>query len=173
VNGTAGRITFPAGAGRSAYLRSVNSSNTDTLVTLASDKVVTGSGLYTSVAARSVTGAEEYRGVLRMRSDGRLTLRIDRTSTNIAPEVLVPVITYGSNTQLNVRVQATGTSPTTIRAKVWPTGTAEPSTWLVSTTDNTASMQTSGSVGLNIYLSSGATNAPITLSVDDLLVTTP
>jgi hypothetical protein len=108
-----------------------------------------------------------------MRSDGRLTLRIDRNYVVIAPEVLVPAITYANNVQLNVRVQAIGTSRTTIRARVWPTGTAEPSSWLVSTTDNTASMQTAGNVGINIALSSAASNAPITLSVDDLLVTTP
>jgi trimeric autotransporter adhesin len=172
VNGTDGRITFPAGAVRIAHLRSVTSTNTDVLVTLSSDKIATGSGLYTSVAARAVTGAAEYRGVLRMCADGRLTLRIDRNYVTIAPEVLVPAMTYASDVKLNVRVQAIGTSPTTIRARVWPADTNEPAAWLVSTTDNTLSMQTGGNVGLNIVLSSSASSTPITLSVDDLQVIT-
>jgi 3',5'-cyclic AMP phosphodiesterase CpdA len=173
VNGTAGRITLPAGGVRSAHLRSATSSNTDVLVTLSSDKIATGSGLYTSIVARAVVGAAEYRADLRMRPDGRLSLRLGRNYETIAPEVLLPAITYAANVPLNMRVQAIGTSPTTIRAKAWRTGTAEPSSWAVSTTDNTASMQSAGSVGLNVVLSSSASNAPITLSVDDLLVTTP
>lgn len=141
-------------------------------MTLSSDKVATGSGLYVSVVARAV-GTNEYRAVLRMRSDGRLGLSISRNSVAIATEVLVPTHTYASNTQLKLRVQASGTSPTTIRARIWPVASAEPSTWLVSTTDNTAAFQSVGNVGLDTLLSSSATNAPITLSIDDLLVTSP
>lgn len=107
-----------------------------------------------------------------MRPDGRLAVSITRNSVVIASEVIAPGVTYSSNQRINVRVQATGTSPTMIRAKVWPTTGVEPATWLVSTTDNTTSMQTAGNVGLDTLLSSSASNAPITLSIDDLLVTT-
>jgi hypothetical protein len=149
----------------------VTSSDSDVGLTLSSDKIATGSGLYVSVVARSV-GTNEYRAVLRMRSDGRMGLSLTRNSVTIAPEVLVPTLTYTSNAQFNLRVQATGTSPTTLRAKIWPTGNVEPSTWLVSATDSTSTLQTAGNVGFDTLLSSSASNAPITLSVDNLLVTT-
>lgn len=40
-------------------------------------------------------------------------------------------------------------------------------------TDATAGMQGPGSVGVSPYLSSAATNAPITLRIDELVVTAP
>ncbi|GMA86183.1 hypothetical protein GCM10025868_14330 [Angustibacter aerolatus] len=67
----------------------------------------------------------------------------------------------------------TGTSPTTLRARVWRAGATEPTTWAVSGTDATAGLQAAGGVGVLTYLSSATTNAPVTLSVDDLRVTAP
>jgi hypothetical protein len=86
--------------------------------------------------------------------------------------VAISGLTYTLGDTLNLRVQTTGASPTTIRAKIWK-GTAEPTGWQISTTDGTAGLQTAGSVGLSPYLSSSATNAPITLRIDQLTVTAP
>ena len=52
---------------------------------------------------------------------------------------------------LLLRLQVTGTNPTTIRAKVWKSGAAEPSAWQVSTTDTTAKLQAAGAVGSIIF----------------------
>ncbi len=169
----AGRMSNPAGTSRQAHLRSVSATNTDLLVTLSNDKVATGSGLYVSVIPRSIAGANEYRAVIRTRSDGRYTLRIDRGSTIISPEVVLADLTAGVNRRVDLRVQAVGTNPTTIRAKAWASGTPEPGAWARSTTDSTAAMQTAGSVGFSVYLSSSATNGPITTSIHDLRVAAP
>lgn len=67
----------------------------------------------------------------------------------------------------------TGVSPTTIRAKAWAAGASEPSAWTVSSTDSTGALQAPGGIGVLTYLSSSATNAPITLSVDDLVASRP
>jgi hypothetical protein len=88
--------------------------------------------------------------------------------TVIAAESLVPGITVVPGQQLLVRVQATGTSPTTVRTSVWAAGTTEPTTWQKTTTDATGGYQVAGGVGLYFYLSGTATNAPITVAVDDL-----
>jgi hypothetical protein len=45
--------------------------------------------------------------------------------------------------------------------KVWRDGTAEPTGWMLSQTDNTAALQKAGAVGVHSYLSGSATNAPI------------
>jgi hypothetical protein len=42
----------------------------------------------------------------------------------------------------------------------------------VSATDSTPTLQAAGGIGVSSYLSSGATTG-VTLSVDDLVVTTP
>ncbi|MBA3527796.1 MAG: hypothetical protein H0T91_00480 [Propionibacteriaceae bacterium] len=82
-------------------------------------------------------------------------------------------LTHAVGDTLNLRLQVVGASPTTIRAKVWKSGTAEPADWQRSVTDSTAGQQTSGSIGVSAYLSSSATNSPVTLKIDELTVTAP
>jgi PKD repeat protein len=176
VNGSVGSITSNAGNGRNAYLRSVSSNSSDMTVTFGINKVTTGSGFYASLVGRSIIGSGDYRSGLRYHPDGRLSLRIGRTSasgseTFIVPETVVPGVTYAAGDRVHVRQQVTGTSPTTIRVRMWKVGTTEPATWHLTTTDNTANLQGNGSIGLVTYLSSGATNPPIVFTVDDLLVT--
>ena len=50
---------------------------------------------------------------------------------------------------------------------------AEPTDWLVSTTDPTAGLQVAGGLGISTYYSSTATNAPLVLAVDDLQAVVP
>ncbi len=174
VDGSAGRFVTSAGTSRLALLTASAAVDNDLQVTVSNDKPPTGSGLYLSVIARAVPGASDYRTVVRTRSDGRVSLRLDRgTSPTIASEVTVPGLRVEPGQQLRVRVQAIGTAPTTVRAKIWPIGSAEPTAWLVETTDGTPALQAPGTVGLYAYLSSSATNGPITSTIDDLVVTTP
>ncbi|POH58186.1 hypothetical protein CVS28_12085 [Arthrobacter glacialis] len=69
-------------------------------------------------------------------------------------------------------MQVTGTSPTTIRARVWEQGRPKPATWQRSITDTTAALQGPGSVGFASYLSGTANNAPLTVLLDNLKATT-
>lgn len=178
VSAGKGRMSHTAGGGRNAYLRAVSSANTRLVMTLGPDKLATGSGLYASIAGRAVTGAGEYRAKARLRSDGRIELSLIRTSatgteTTIRAAALVPSLTYAPGSSFRVRMEVTGTSPTTVRARAWDAAAAEPTDWLVSTTDSTAGMQVAGAIGINSYYSSTATNAPLVLSVDDLVAVVP
>ena len=67
-----------------------------------------------------------------------------------------------------MRLQVTGSSPTTVRAKVWRAATAEPASWTATATDATAGLQGAGGVKLYSYLSASATNAPVKVLVDDV-----
>ena len=69
---------------------------------------------------------------------------------------------------VHVRLQVTGTDPTTIRLKVWPAGATEPAAWQTTATDSTAALQGAGAIGLSGYLSGSVTNAPVVLRLDDL-----
>lgn len=173
-----GRITNAVGASRTAYLRSVSSAATQLSLSLSPDKVTTGGGLYVSVAGRAVQGQGEYRAKLVLRSDGRAVLSLIRTSstgaeTTIRAGVLVPNLTFTAGSSVRLRVEVTGTNPTTVRARAWNGAAAEPTTWLSTVTDATAALQVPGSVGLVSYYSSSATNAPLVLAVDDVLAVTP
>jgi hypothetical protein len=72
-----------------------------------------------------------------------------------------------------MRVQMTGTNPTTIRMKVWQAGTAEPAAWLLTVTDGTAELQTAGAVGIRSYVGGATTNGPVVYSYDEFKVTDP
>ena len=73
--------------------------------------------------------------------------------------------------RIRVRVQVDGTNPTTLRARAWPAAATEPTTWQFTTTDPTTALQQPGSLRLSTYLSSSATNGPITVTYDDLTAT--
>jgi hypothetical protein len=59
------------------------------------------------------------------------------------------------------------TGTTTLRARVWIKGAAEPAAWGLTTTDTTAALQNPGADGFYSYLSGSATNSAITLQVAD------
>ena len=84
---------------------------------------------------------------------------------------MVSGLTYAPGDVLRLRVKASGTGPTTLSAKVWKAGTAEPATAQLSVTDSTAALQSAGGYGIEGYLSGSATNAPVVISVDNLLIT--
>jgi PKD repeat protein len=178
VNGTQGVITSNAGSGRNAYLRSVSGTGSDVLVTMSSNKLASGSGMYVSAVGRAVTGAGDYRSVVRFMADGRVSVRLGRVAANgtevaLRPETVVPGLVYAPSEMIQVRIQVAGTNPTTVRTKVWKVGSSEPAGWTLTTTDATAALQATGVTGIVTYLSSSATNAPIVLAVDSYLVTQP
>ncbi len=62
----------------------------------------------------------------------------------------------------------TGTTTTTLQAKVWKVGTTEPVSWLLTTTDATpAVLQAAGDLGMLLYVSGSWTGAPPTMRYDN------
>ncbi|WDF34269.1 PKD domain-containing protein [Arthrobacter agilis] len=175
ANGVGSIRMASAGAGPAAHLLSVSSSNTESSVKFGLDKIGSGGGTFMYVAGRQV-GADEYRGKAWVSSTGAVTLDATRvvggTLTTLATRS-VSGLRVAAGEQLQMRLQVTGTSPTTVRAKLWKVGTTEPADWTVTATDSTPVLQAPGSVGLRMYLSGSATNAPIIASFDDFTVTTP
>jgi PKD repeat protein len=170
VAGGTGLQAVPAGITTAATLSSISATATDTVVRIAADRAVDGA-VYAWVHGRKVGGAD-YAARVKILPSGAVELHLTRSGTALAGGAL-PGVTLAAGQQLTVRVQATGTSPTTLRARAWRTGTAEPSAWAVTSTDATAGLQSAGSVAVSTYLSSSTTNGPVTTSWDDLTVTRP
>ena len=175
VNNGSGAITSPStGQTRSAWLGATTRTDTDLRLTLSLDKVPTGSGAYLDVVGRRVSTNNEYRARMVMASTGRITVQLTAlkgtgTPVAVATAVTLPTtITYSAGSQLNVRMQVTGTNPTTVRLKVWPATQAEPTAWQSTGTDTFAALQSPGAVGLTTYLSSSVTNAPVVVRMDAL-----
>lgn len=174
-----GRVRIPtAGSGLNAYLGTVASSNTELYLEVATDKPATGSGLYVSGVGRRIVTAGEYRAKVLITSSGAVSLSLVRTAANGAETTILSALqiaglNYAVGDKLVLRLQVTGTGPTTVRAKVWELGTAEPVAWQRTTTDTTAALQGTGGIGVATYLSGSATNAPVTVAIDNLLAVSP
>ncbi|MDJ0337979.1 PKD domain-containing protein [Cryobacterium sp. PH31-O1] len=168
VSGDVGRLKASAGATVNAYLPGVSLLDTDILVTTTLQQDATGSGAYTSLIGRRV-GTDDYRVRMKNVSTGVVQLQLMRGATTLKAQNIAG-LTYTTGSAMQLRLQVTGSSPTTVRAKVWALGTPEPASWQITATDSTAALQTAGAVGLAFYLGSTATVTPVTATFDDLIV---
>jgi len=170
VSGGTGRTVLPAGGQtRSVYLPGAQGASTETRVSVSTDKVQTGGGTYVSVIGRRV-GTADYRAKLRYLPNGTVTASLVRNQAGETTftSATVPGLTVTAGQRLQVRFQVSGASPTTLAMKVWPVGSTEPAAWTLTASDSSAGLQQAGSVGLSAYLSGTVTNAPMTVSYDDL-----
>ena len=163
-----GRVAANAGSTLNATLGQVSPSSIDLTTTLAIDKVP-NQALNATLAAR-VVGTSLYGARLRINPNGSAQLHLMRDGTALSG-ITVPGITVTAGTPIRVRVQVDGTNPTTLRARAWPAGATEPTTWQATATDTTAALQNPGNPRLSTYLSSSATNGPVTVTYDDLTAT--
>ena len=179
VNGAAGTITLPAtNAAQSARLTGATAPDTDATVRFGVDKPGTGNGEYVALIPRRVASNVEYRGRVHFTSSNAVFVSVTKltgtpTETFVAADVAVPGLTYNAATTYRLRVTATGTNPTTIKVKVWDAAAAEPAAWALSTTDSTTALQAAGSAGVWTYLTGTTTNAPVTVTFDNLVATPP
>ena len=175
VAGGAARIVLPAaGSGRNVYLTSVSAIDTRLRARISMDEPATGGGVYVSLLGRRV-GAADQRAKVRFLGDGSVQLFLGTMngSESTLASVVVPGLTYAVGESLEVMFEVAGASPTTVRAKVWKTGQAEPAAWTLVATDTTPVLQTAGHVGVATYVSGSAVNAPLTVSIDDLWAGVP
>ena len=171
VAGGAGTIRMAAAAGPAAYLNSASARDVDLTSSFGYDKAGTGGGIYTSLIARK-TGTSDYRVKVVATATATtlyLTRTVNGTETVLSSQAVSGMV-YAPGDVWNLRLQAQGTGSTTLRAKIWKSGTTEPSTWRLTSSDTTAALQSAGAVGIASYLSGSATNAPVKISVLDYAV---
>ena len=179
ANGVGSLNMRSAGSGPMVFSDDATSDDVDLTVRLGLDTIPVGgsNGVFQGVLVRRVAFAGDYRAMVRILPGGAVRVGLARTTalgigTALGPDTVVPGLVATPGTLFNVRVQASGTSPTVIRAKVWADKASEPSQWMVSASDNTAALQTAGAIGFHSYLSGSTTNAPIAARFDDLAVAT-
>ena len=153
----------------SAYLASVSETTSETDTTFTDTNVSTGTaGVYVYLDGRRVSTNNEYDARIRLTPAGGVAVELTKyagsaTATAIGSEVTLPGVTFTPGTLIKARFQVSGTSPTTLKVKVWAAASPEPAAWTITTTDNTAGLQAAGAVGLTTYLSGSTTNAPTTV----------
>ncbi len=173
VGGGVGSMTARAGETDSAVLQTVSSTATDFRTTLTTSALATGNGTYITLIGRRVGTNLVYQAGARVRADGSVAIKLTAltgtsTAVTVKPEIAPTGLTIAGGKSVTARFQVTGTAPTTLRLKVWMSGTAEPAAWQLTATDTTAALQAAGSVGVAAYVSSASTVTPVTVRVSDL-----
>jgi hypothetical protein len=170
VNGSKGTIVTPTkSVEQVAQLGSVSVRDVDYRVETTFPTTVTangnGRGLFNFLLLRRQTGGAYYRVGLYLTPAGKVLIR---GQTNTGTSLFADVDTglgFTAGDTIALRVQAEGANPTTIRAKAWKAGTAEPSAWTVTTTNTTTALQAAGTLGIRTLNSSATVT---TLSYDNL-----
>ena len=112
---------MPVGSGRGGTVTGVSATDMRVSTELSMAQSGTGSGTYVSLMARA-NGSTSYRAKLRY-LNGALTLTVGRmvngAETTLA-SANVAGVTATPGLPLRYKLETEGSSPTTLRAKVWP-----------------------------------------------------
>lgn len=168
-NGT-GSLTLAApGADATAALAAVRATNPVQTLDVAPQAAPTGNGVFVTTRSR-VNSNSFYEITLRLLPGGVVHLadgKVVNGVETVIHEINVATLTYNAGDTLRLRTEVSGNGTTsTLKATVWKVGSAQPSTPQLADTDAEASLQGSGAVGLEGYLS-GSSTAAMTLLVDN------
>jgi len=179
VTGLVATIQSVSGSGRRITRNTVTAADVTVTILFRMSEKPTGTGATVTVEAvvRAAANNQEYRIFVRASTTDLLVgaKAVVSTETAIGTPV-VAVRDYAPNTLYALKVQSSGTNPTTIlRAKCWPVGVegiAEPG-WQFDQTDITGrATPASGQLGVRVAAPSATTNAPV-ISIDSFDAVTP
>ena len=174
TDGEGGIVRLPnAGSRGTASLTGVSVRDVVLTAKLQVDSAITGAGVQSTYILR-IDGNSDYRFTVQLHSDGQprlnWTRRVDGTTTNLGDAKLTN-LNIGTGDAVRIKVSVVGDGSTSLQAKVWADGTAEPSTWQLSRTDTTAALQGAGSFSVSHYAMGSATTLPLIVKLDDLVLT--
>ncbi|MEI7057878.1 hypothetical protein WBG06_18785 [Nocardioides sp. CCNWLW239] len=167
-----GQHSVVPGGTTDSRLAEVSATDVDATVSVAVDRLPDAGYVWSILGAR-VSGADHYASRLRFNPDGTVGVHLVRSGTPVVGANVVQGLSVAAGDRLMVRLQVTGIAPATVRTKVWPAGSAEPSGWTYELTDSTAANQVPGGVMLRGFGSSTIGTTPVRVSYDDLKVVEP
>ncbi|WP_116449776.1 PKD domain-containing protein [Blastococcus litoris] len=177
VSGGAGHLDVTrTGGTSSALLNGVSARDLALQAAVSLDRQPAGGANHVTVSTRRVSASTMYETILKFSPSGTVNLTLSRKVGNVnttLQALTIPGLTYTSGTVLQLRLEVVGSGPTTLRAKLWVDGTAEPAAWQVSATDAASELQVAGAVGTTLYVSSAATTIPGRLNLDDWWIGQP
>ncbi|WP_460783888.1 PKD domain-containing protein [Microbacterium tumbae] len=162
-----GRLNIAVGGTRELVLASTSILDSESRVTYTLQNGPASGILYAGVGARRGDQGG-YRAAAWHRADGSTWLVIQRNGTAIA-SVPLSGVTWSAGSTFHLATEVAGSSPTTIKAKLWADGSAEPANWQLQTTDSTAALQVAGAATVYGYRSASGAGANA-MSFDDFTV---
>lgn len=174
VNANEGTIRL-SGKKRSVILPQATALDASARVRVTTDTQAVGGVQIMSLILRRNTDGEAYLGNLRLAANGNVSLQAARLAgghvTVLGSQVKVPKLKHHPGQFIYLRMQVTGTDPTTIQLRAWAAGQTEPGSAQYTVTDSSPSLQQVGSVGIRVGASRKVTNGPFVFSFDDLNIT--
>lgn len=154
VSPSTGSMTVAANGEQRAYLSAVNVQDVDLVAKLVLPQSTQAAdhtlayllGRYVAAYTPSY-----YRiGVGQAAGGATVIMRAQRSDGTFISSDLSAGIPAANGVVVWLHVQFQGVNPTAIRARAWPDGTAEPTTWTLDTTDANAAEQVAGAVGVRV-----------------------
>lgn len=165
VDGGSGRMTLMPGQTRMVALESVSTTDAVVDVQVSTDVASSGSAAHTTIIGRLV-GTSSYGFNLRFEPDGMLRAHLVRDGTGLGMQVY----DWSPGTPLSARLSVTGTAPTRLAAKVWPSAQPEPASWQLLATDGATALQAAGGIAIRSSVGEASTVPTTTLAFDALRV---
>ena len=147
------------------------------VATAAVNRSVAGGPIYLTLIGRQINPQTRYVADVRIAEQNQVRLGLIRyvgspTGSDLAPTVTLGEVAANEPIHLRLQVYQLRADRANVRAKIWWGSDSEPEDWTISATDETAELQEPWVVGFSGYLSEDATNAPVTLSLNDIKATT-
>ncbi|MBO9625102.1 MAG: PKD domain-containing protein [Microbacterium sp.] len=161
-----GKLALAPGGSRNVTLNGVSAKNVTLSVDLSMDAASTTGAAYAGLIARS-TGTDNYVVRAWLHANGSVWIVTQRGAT-VLSSYQVPGITRAPGDAFTLKVDVSGGASTTLSAKLWRQGTAEPTAWQTTFVD-TAGLDASGAVGVNASRAASATTTG-TIAVDNFRV---
>ncbi|WP_230116010.1 PKD domain-containing protein, partial [Microbacterium foliorum] len=161
-----GRLTLAAGGTRNMLLNASSVKNVTMSADFSVDAAPSTGAAYVGLIARS-SATDNYLVRAWLNANGTVSIVIQQGSAVLSSSV-VPGITRGAGDAFTLKVDVSGGASTTISAKLWRQGAAEPATWQTSFVDTTG-IDAAGAVGVHGNRVSSAT-APAVIAVDNFRV---
>jgi hypothetical protein len=154
VSGGKGVISLKHADSRQATLSTVVGTTTVATAVVSVAKKPSKASISTTILGRQI-GTAFYGARLRISAKGKVDLLALRNESQLGKTRKL-ASSYKAGKAYYVKIQTSGTYPTTIKVKAWASGKKEPSKWAIVTTDATVALQAAGVVGVNAYLGSAA-----------------
>ena len=143
----------------------------DLRIDCSTSALATGGSHYVHLLARYLDVNNMYAARLAFTTTQTLQLAVQRRLAGAQTDLATATVpgVHAAATFYTIRFQLAGS---TLRAKAWRVGQAEPEKWQLTATDT--SLTAAGSVGVRSVLDAANTNTlPVTASYDNLEITTP
>ncbi|MFD2026427.1 PKD domain-containing protein [Promicromonospora aerolata] len=170
ADGTGVMTLSGPGANTKAQLRDVSVTDVELTGVLELDEISDGSGTFVSLVGRTGGFSSEYRAKVWVKGSGAVQLQLValQSSETTLAAANIAGLAVAAGERLAVRLQLTGSSPTTLQGKVWKAGSTEPADWQLTATDSTPELQDAGGVGYALTLAGSVTTGENVVRLDDL-----